>query len=58
MDSKRQWSASPSLFVVRCLADVAFSFEDALLAPEVNPIMTQILARFVLNLRPQTRNLR
>ncbi|KAI0082084.1 hypothetical protein K474DRAFT_1741576 [Panus rudis PR-1116 ss-1] len=32
-------------------------FEDALLSPEANPIMTQILARFVLNLRPLTRNL-
>ena len=34
------------------------SFEDALLSPEPNLIMTQILARFVLNLRPGTRNLR
>lgn len=34
------------------------SFEDALLSPEANPIMTQILSRFVLNLRSQTRNLR
>ncbi|KAI0639587.1 hypothetical protein C8Q77DRAFT_1081943 [Trametes polyzona] len=32
-------------------------FEEALLSPEPNPIMTQILARFVLNLRPGTRNL-
>ncbi|RPD55906.1 hypothetical protein L226DRAFT_528548 [Lentinus tigrinus ALCF2SS1-7] len=32
-------------------------FEDALLSPEPNLIMTQILARFVLNLRPGTRNL-
>nr|BDS00034.1 uncharacterized protein UP11 [Mycoleptodonoides aitchisonii] len=32
-------------------------FEEALLSREPNPIMTQILARFVLNLRPQTRNL-
>ncbi|KAI1789828.1 hypothetical protein LXA43DRAFT_1019768 [Ganoderma leucocontextum] len=32
-------------------------FEDALLSPEPNPIMTQILSRFVLNLRPGTRNL-
>ncbi|KAH9937290.1 uncharacterized protein B0H18DRAFT_969961 [Fomitopsis serialis] len=29
----------------------------ALLSPEPNPIITQILARFILNLRPQTRNL-
>lgn len=34
------------------------SFEAALLLPEPNTIMTQILSRFVLNLRPQTRNLR
>ncbi|KAI0756829.1 hypothetical protein C8Q80DRAFT_1130715 [Daedaleopsis nitida] len=32
-------------------------FEDALLTPEPNLIMTQILSRFVLNLRPGTRNL-
>ncbi|KAI0778361.1 hypothetical protein BD413DRAFT_508647 [Trametes elegans] len=32
-------------------------FEEALLLPEANPIMTQILSRFVLNLRPGTRNL-
>ncbi|KAH9898219.1 hypothetical protein C8Q73DRAFT_684030 [Cubamyces lactineus] len=32
-------------------------FEEALLSPEPNPIMTQILARFILNLRPGTRNL-
>ncbi|KAH9944232.1 uncharacterized protein BXZ73DRAFT_87172 [Epithele typhae] len=32
-------------------------FEDALLSPEPNLIMTQILSRFVLNLRPGTRNL-
>lgn len=36
----------------------ATSFEDALLSPEPNLIMTQILSRFVLNLRPGTRNLR
>ncbi|KAH9858015.1 hypothetical protein C2E23DRAFT_802329 [Lenzites betulinus] len=32
-------------------------FEEALLSPEANPVMTQILSRFVLNLRPGTRNL-
>ncbi|KAI0673314.1 hypothetical protein C8Q78DRAFT_1016564 [Trametes maxima] len=32
-------------------------FEEALLLPEPNPIMIQILSRFVLNLRPGTRNL-
>ncbi|TFY80030.1 hypothetical protein EWM64_g3985 [Hericium alpestre] len=32
-------------------------FEEALLAHEPHPIMTQILTRFVLNLRPQTRNI-
>ena len=35
-----------------------FSFEEALLSTDPNPILTQILARFVLNLRPLTRNLR
>ena len=34
------------------------SFEEALLSTEPHPILTQILARFVLNLRPLTRNLR
>ena len=34
------------------------SLEDALLVKEANPIMTQILARFIRSLRPQTRNLR
>ncbi|KII94095.1 hypothetical protein PLICRDRAFT_695143 [Plicaturopsis crispa FD-325 SS-3] len=32
-------------------------FENALLSREPNPILTQILGRFVVNLRPQTRNL-
>lgn len=40
-----------------CSIDVS-SFEDALLVNEANPVITQILARFVQNLRPQTRNLR
>lgn len=35
-----------------------YSFENALLSREPTPILTKILARFVLNLRPQTRNLR
>ena len=34
------------------------SFEEALLNDSVDPVMTQILSRFVLNLKPQTRNLR
>ena len=34
------------------------SFEEALLSTDPNPILTQVLARFVLNLRPLTRNLR
>ncbi|KAI0936805.1 hypothetical protein AcV5_004853 [Taiwanofungus camphoratus] len=37
--------------------DTPMDFEEALLSPEPNPIMTQVLSRFVLNLRPQTRNL-
>ncbi|KAI0830489.1 hypothetical protein BC628DRAFT_1354213 [Trametes gibbosa] len=32
-------------------------FEEALMSPEPNLVMTQILSRFVLNLRPGTRNL-
>ncbi|KAK7695271.1 hypothetical protein QCA50_002461 [Cerrena zonata] len=32
------------------------ALEEALLSPEAHPLITQILARFVLNLRPQTRN--
>ncbi len=34
------------------------SFEDALLSNEPHTVMTQILTRFVLNLRPGTRNIR
>lgn len=44
----------PSLII----EETTLSFEEALLSPEPNPIMTQILSRFVLNLRPGTRNLR
>ena len=44
--------------IVLISSDRRFSFEDALLSPEPNLIMTQILSRFVLNLRPGTRNLR
>jgi hypothetical protein len=34
------------------------SLENALLSHEPNPILTRILGQFILNLRPQTRNLR
>ena len=34
------------------------SFEEALLSHEPDAVMTQILTRFVLNLRPGTRNIR
>jgi hypothetical protein len=34
------------------------SFEEALLSHEPHTVMTQILTRFVLNLRPGTRNIR
>jgi hypothetical protein len=34
------------------------SFEEALLSHEPHTIMTQILTRFVLNLKPGTRNVR
>ncbi|KAF9814526.1 hypothetical protein IEO21_05077 [Rhodonia placenta] len=37
--------------------DTPMDFEEALLSEEPHPIVTQILARFILNLRPQTRNL-
>ncbi|CAL1695005.1 unnamed protein product [Somion occarium] len=37
--------------------ETPMDFEEALLFPEAHPVITQILARFVLNLRPQTRNL-
>jgi hypothetical protein len=36
----------------------ATSLENALLSHEPNPILTRILGQFILNLRPQTRNLR
>ena len=34
------------------------SFEGALLSNEPHTVMTQILTRFVLNLRPTTRNIK
>ncbi|KIP05348.1 hypothetical protein PHLGIDRAFT_30978 [Phlebiopsis gigantea 11061_1 CR5-6] len=37
--------------------DSPMDFEAALTNEEVDPVMVQILSRFVLNLRPQTRNL-
>jgi len=41
-----------------CLGMFCNSFENALLLREPNTIITEILSRFILNLRPQTRNLR
>lgn len=46
-----------ALFNLRVFVGVS-SLEDAILVKDANPIMTQILARFIRNLRPQTRNLR
>ncbi|KAJ7751300.1 hypothetical protein DFH07DRAFT_826810 [Mycena maculata] len=37
--------------------ETPMDFEEALLSQEPNTILTQLLARFILNLRPQTRNL-
>ncbi|KAK7064079.1 peptidase family M3-domain-containing protein [Favolaschia claudopus] len=37
--------------------ETPMDFEAALLSQEPNTILTQLLARFILNLRPQTRNL-
>ncbi|KAJ6621174.1 hypothetical protein B0H10DRAFT_2163282 [Mycena sp. CBHHK59/15] len=37
--------------------ETPMDFEEALLSQEPNTILTQMLARFILNLRPQTRNL-
>ncbi|KAF7347682.1 hypothetical protein MVEN_01525300 [Mycena venus] len=37
--------------------ETPMDFEEALLSQEPNTILTQVLARFILNLRPQTRNL-
>ncbi|KAF7307092.1 hypothetical protein MIND_00502500 [Mycena indigotica] len=37
--------------------ETPMDFEEALLSQEPNPILTQVLAGFILNLRPQTRNL-
>lgn len=34
------------------------SFENALIMPGADPIISKILQQFILNLRPQTRNLR
>ncbi|KAJ6520003.1 hypothetical protein C8R45DRAFT_953541 [Mycena sanguinolenta] len=37
--------------------ETPMDFEEALLSQEPNTILTQLLARFILNLKPQTRNL-
>ncbi|KAJ7631142.1 hypothetical protein FB45DRAFT_917623 [Roridomyces roridus] len=37
--------------------ETPMDFEEALQSQEPNDILTQVLARFILNLRPQTRNL-
>ncbi|KAJ7070860.1 hypothetical protein C8F01DRAFT_1108110 [Mycena amicta] len=37
--------------------ETPMDFEEALLSQEPNPILTQVLAGFIVNLRPQTRNL-
>ncbi|PFH49703.1 hypothetical protein AMATHDRAFT_62719 [Amanita thiersii Skay4041] len=37
--------------------DTPMDLENALLSREPHPILTQILSRFILNLKPQTRNL-
>ncbi|EKM49276.1 uncharacterized protein PHACADRAFT_214438 [Phanerochaete carnosa HHB-10118-sp] len=37
--------------------DSPMDFETSLMNTDIDPVMTQILSRFVLNLRPQTRNL-
>ncbi|KAH0838016.1 hypothetical protein J3R83DRAFT_6256 [Lanmaoa asiatica] len=37
--------------------ETPMDFENALLMPEADPIISRILQQFILNLRPQTRNL-
>ncbi|KAK2461559.1 hypothetical protein APHAL10511_006022 [Amanita phalloides] len=37
--------------------DTPMDFENALMSREPNPILTQLLCHFILNLRPQARNL-
>ncbi|KAF7339316.1 hypothetical protein MSAN_02145200 [Mycena sanguinolenta] len=37
--------------------ETPMDFEEALLSQEPNTILTQLLSRFILNLKPQTRNL-
>lgn len=55
MEYVRCWSYSPrDLLTILCIC----SFEEALMNKDVDPVMNQILSRFVLNLRPQARNLR
>lgn len=46
------------LSVDRELGLVDNSLENALLSRDQDPVITEILKQFVLNLRPQTRNLR
>lgn len=60
---KHQWSepSCPLFWLGYDLKQLGFcfsSFENALLSKEPNSILSQLLVQFIVNLKPQTRNLR
>ena len=62
-DWKHQWSEPiyQLFWLVFDLNRLGFrvsSFENALLLKEPNSILSQLLVQFIVNLKPQTRNLR
>lgn len=56
------WSTSSFHWPKTLLTDLygasCYSLEDALQSKEPNNIVTQVLGQFIVNLKPQTRNLR
>ena len=62
-DWKHQWSEPicPLIWLGFDLERLGFCFsslENALLSKEPNSILSQLLVQFIVNLKPQTRNLR
>lgn len=62
-DWKHQWSEPIRLLLwlgynLISLGFCCSSLEDALLSKEPNSILSQLLVQFIVNLKPQTRNLR
>lgn len=60
LESPMEYVPKPFLYTRGLIWSNRFtsSFEEALLAQGPHPIMVQVVTRFILNLRPQTRNIR